>query len=127
MQIRLSLSPRSVIATVTVVMATLTTTGWTMKSEPGLPVSKISLASQIESWQVIDRQRLIVNLTRTGNYLLTLRNQCHRLNSFSNLGVSSSNNTIYAGFDYITADGQRCAIRSISKLSGAEVKSLAGI
>lgn len=95
-----------------------------MKSEPGLPVKKIRSASEIDSWQAVDQRRVLVSLSASRKYLLTLNRQCPRLDSARSVGVSSSNNTIYAGFDYITADGQRCSIKSISKLSGAEAKRL---
>jgi hypothetical protein len=96
---------------------------WGMKSNPGLPVKKISFANQIDNWEVIDQTRLLVSLSANRNFLLTLTRACHRLNNTTQVGVSASNNTIYAGFDYVTAAGQRCSIQSISKLSKAEVKA----
>ena len=97
-----------------------------MKSSPGLPVTKIHRVSDIASWRVIDRNHLVVSISANRNYLLTLRGVCHGLNHSRSLGISSSNNTAYAGFDYITADGQRCAIEAISKLTKAEHRAMRG-
>ncbi len=103
-----------------------TATTWAMKSSPGLPVSKIHRVSEIDSWRVIDRNHILVSLSASRNYLLTLTGHCHGLSHSRSLGISSSNNTAYAGFDYITADGQRCAIRATSKLSKAEHRAIRG-
>lgn len=101
-------------------------TAWSMKSIPGLPVKKITRASDIDSWQVIDRTHVVLSLSANRNYLLTLRQNCTALAVSRQLGISSSNNTVYAGFDYITADGQRCGIQAISRLSKDEVLALRG-
>ena len=98
--------------------------GWSMSTTPGKPVKKIQRASDIVNWQALDRRHLIVTLNSNRDYLLTLRNTCVNLHSAARLGVSSSNNTIYAGFDYITADGQRCSIQQINRLSQADKRSL---
>ena len=112
--------------TLAVTLLLIGTSAAAMKSQPGLPVKKIKFANQIETWEVIDRQHLLVSLSATRNYLLKLRQNCRSLNASSHLGISSSNNTVYAGFDYITANGQRCSIQSINKLSKAELASLKG-
>ncbi len=90
----------------------------------GSPVSKIRFASKIDSWQALDARHLVLSLSASKNYLITLRKDCHSLPRAANVGVSASNDTIYAGFDYITADGQRCAIQTINKLSKEETRSL---
>ena len=90
----------------------------------GAPVNKIRFASQIDSWQALDARHLVLSLSASKNYLITLRKDCHSLPRAANVGVSASNDTIYAGFDYITADGQRCAIQTINKLSKAERNAL---
>ena len=98
-----------------------------MKSEPGLEVNKIKFANSIDTWQALDARHLLVRISANKNYLLTLRNTCPGLSHSRNVGITSSNNTIYAGFDYVTADGRRCGIQSISKLSREEVRSLTEI
>ena len=97
---------------------------WSMKSSLGLPVKKITHASQIDSWQVIDRLHVVLSLSASRSYLVTLQRDCHALTAPSQLGISSSNNTVYAGFDYVTANGQRCHIKSINKLSQSEALAL---
>ena len=97
-----------------------------MKSAPGLPVKKISFADRINTWEVVDGQHLLVSLSKSKAYLLKVRDNCRSLQSTHKVGISSSNNTVYAGFDYVTADGQRCGIQSINKLTKAELASIKG-
>ncbi len=82
----------------------------------GTPVSKISGASKIDSWEALDARHVVLSFSTEKNFLVTLQRDCHSLPRASNVGVSASNDTIYAGFDYITADGQRCAIQAIDRL-----------
>ena len=91
-----------------------------MSSNPGMPVNKIPFASQINSWAVIDQSRVIISHNKTGSYLLTLRHECHELPFSQQLGVSSSNDTIYAGFDYVTAGTQQCPIQGITQIGPIE-------
>lgn len=95
-----------------------------MPSKPGVPVTKIPFASQIHQWSVIDKATLIVTEGASNSYLVNLRGACHQLGFSETVGFSSSNNTIYAGFDYVTAGTQRCAIQSIKRISPAERKIL---
>ena len=97
-----------------------------MPTEPGLPVNKIPFADRISDWRAVDKRHLVVSTSPSTSYLLTLRRDCHTLSFASRLGVSSSNNTVYAGFDYVTSDGQRCAIQRINELTAAEKKALTG-
>lgn len=95
-----------------------------MPSNPGVPVKKIPYASQIDDWQVLDKTRLIVSGPTSKFYLVQLQRQCYPLGSTHTVGISSSNNTVYAGFDYVTAGSQRCAIRSINEISPAQKADL---
>ncbi len=95
-----------------------------MTPEPGFPVKKIPFADQIDDWHVVDARHLVISTSPSKNYLVTFRNVCHRLNSNQKLGVSSSNNSVYAGFDYVTVGGQRCGITKINKISKAQKKAL---
>lgn len=115
------------IATGVSVAAMVPITVNAMPTDPGLPVKKIPYANQIDGWHALDKRRLIVSTSPAKNYLVTLRASCHALRLGSKLGISSSNNTVYAGFDYITADGQRCAIQRINKISKAEKRALSKV
>ena len=93
----------------------------------GAPVKQIPLVSNISTWQALDNRRLVVSLDDQKNYLVTLAKQCRTLPTATQLGVSASGNAVYAGFDYITADGERCAIQSISRISHAEKGQLTSV
>lgn len=93
----------------------------------GPPVKKIAFASEIRSWQAIDDRHVVINVSPTKSYLLTLRRQCPSLTYASNFGVSASNNNIYAGFDYITADGSKCGIAAINRISKEQTRALSNL
>ena len=93
----------------------------------GSPVTKIPLISNLSTWQALDQRRLVLSLNPMQNYLVTLSRSCHSLPKASHVGVSASNNTVYAGFDYITADGERCAIKAINRLSDDEKRALTSV
>ncbi|MGE0622242.1 MAG: DUF6491 family protein [Pseudomonadales bacterium] len=82
----------------------------------GVPVRSIENADDISGWSHIDNQRVLLSLNETNTYLLTLKHQCHGLAWAQNVTVTMSNNTIWAGFDEIQADGLACPIHSIQKL-----------
>jgi len=82
----------------------------------GVPVRSIENADAISSWSHIDNQRVLVSLDEKNTYLLTLKYQCHGLAWAQNVSVTMSNNTIWAGFDEIQADGLACPIHSIQKI-----------
>ena len=90
----------------------------------GSAVDKIDLVAGLNTWEVLDERRLVLSLGDTQNYLVTLSRNCHTLPFATHLGVSASNNTVYAGFDYITADGERCAINTINELSDKQRQAL---
>jgi len=86
---------------------------------PGLEgesVQNIEAAEGISGWEHIDNQRVLVNVDEKSTYLLTLKHQCHGLAWAQNVTVTMSNNTIWAGFDEIKADGLACPIHRIDKL-----------
>lgn len=82
----------------------------------GEPVRSIEGADTISGWSQIDSQRVLLNLNEKNTYLLTLKHQCHGLAWAQNVTVTMSNNTIWAGFDEIHADGLACPIHSIQKI-----------
>ncbi len=82
----------------------------------GVTVRSIEGADAISSWSHLDNQRVLLNVDEKNTYLLTLKHQCHGLAWAQNVTVTMSNNTIWAGFDEIQADGLACPIHSIQKI-----------
>ena len=82
----------------------------------GVSVQSIQGAERISGWSAIDNRRVLVNLGEQSTYLLTLKHQCHGLAWARNVTVTMSNNTIWAGFDTIKADGLACPIHSIQQM-----------
>ena len=100
-------------------MVAALTTGTVLAIPPeisGESVQSIPGADGISDWAPLDNQRVLVNLDEKNSYLLTLKHQCHGLAWAQNISVSMSNNTIWAGFDAIQADGRACPIDSIHKV-----------
>ncbi len=89
--------------------------GYTMLT--GEKVKKINLTEPVAAWQALDPRHIVLNLNPKQRYLLTLGRDCPGLTFADHLGLSTSNGAVYAGFDYLTADDQRCTIRSITKLN----------
>jgi hypothetical protein len=90
---------------------------------PGEPVQNIPQADRIVDWTAVDGQRVLVNNAQN-SYLLTLKHQCHGLAWAQNVTVSMSNNTIWAGFDKIQADGLQCPIDRIWRLGSGDTRLL---
>ncbi len=90
----------------------------------GEAVSSIPDADRIREWQPLDNRRLLVNMDPEDSYLITLKHQCFGLSWARNVSVTMSNNTIWAGFDEVSADGLACPIDRISKVSGKELLEL---
>ena len=84
--------------------------------DDGEPVTSIPHADGIRGWSQLDNQRVLVSVDEQSNYILTLKHQCHGLAWAQNVTVTMSNNTIWAGFDAIEADGRACPIHSIHKV-----------
>ena len=82
----------------------------------GSPVTNIPAANKISDWQPLDQRHVLVSLGSTQRYLLTLRDTCPGLTLARNVGVTMSNNTIWAGFDAITTDAMHCEIKQIERL-----------
>ena len=100
-------------------LITLLTSSAVLAITPGLvgeSVQNIEAADGISGWEHIDNQRVLVNVDEQSTYLLTLKHQCHGLAWAQNVTVTMSNNTIWAGFDEIKADGLACPIHSIEKI-----------
>jgi hypothetical protein len=86
----------------------------------GEPVASIPGASSIEAFRTLDNAHVMVSLADRQQYLMTLNRDCLGLRFARHIGVSTSDNTIWAGFDALTADGQSCAIRTIHRLPDLE-------
>jgi len=100
-------------------------TGFALPPEGhGESVRSIPDAQQISAWTTIDNQRVVINVNATDTYLLTLKQQCHGLGWAQNITVTMSNNTIWAGFDEIKADGLQCPIDRISRVSANDLLNL---
>ena len=80
-------------------------------------VANIPYANEINRFEAIDNQHLLVSVDPERTYVLEFKEQCHRLSFARHIGVSMANNTIWAGFDYVTADGSQCTIDSIQKVT----------
>ena len=94
----------------------LTTADASAVIRQGVEVDRISVAEEIRSWQAVDAQHVLLNIGPHERYLVAFGQACHSLPFAGRIGVSSSNEFVYAGFDYITAGSQRCKIESIITL-----------
>ena len=92
--------------------------------EIGESVPKITFADRIDGWSVLDNQTIVLRKSQAHNYVVQLRAPCHNLKYAYNVGVSSSNNVVYAKFDYVSAGNFRCSIDSIKKVTKAELALL---
>ena len=90
----------------------------------GTPVKRIVFANQIDGWHAIDQQRLILSTSPSRHYLVTLDRRAAALPFAFNVGVSTSNNAIYSGFDYIYVDGIRFGIDSIMQIDRDQMRAL---
>ena len=97
---------------------------FTLPGDIGETVLSIDSADQISGWSPLDNKHVLVSLKGRDSYLITLNQQCPGLTWARNVTVSMSNNTIWAGFDAIKADGLQCPIQRISKVSAQELVDL---
>ncbi len=82
----------------------------------GTPVASVPSVSGIESWLALDNYHVVLQVAAHGTYRLTLPQGCHHLRWAQTLAISGSQNQAWAGFDYLTADGQQCSIGAIERL-----------
>lgn len=90
----------------------------------GEPVNKISFADRIDGWRVIDDRTIVLRKGASRSYVVHLKTDCRLLKYARNVGVSSSNNTVYANFDYVTADNLRCSIDAIKSVTKEDLALL---
>lgn len=81
----------------------------------GKPVTSIPSADGVHGFEPLDGAHVMLS-TAEDRYLLTLNRECFGLRWARHVGVTASDNTIWAGFDAVTADGEACAIREIHRL-----------
>ncbi|MDA1075181.1 MAG: DUF6491 family protein [Proteobacteria bacterium] len=82
----------------------------------GEAVTSIPNAGQILAFSTLDQKRVEISTQDNRQYILTLNSNCQRLPNARHVAISATNDTIWAGFDYITADGMQCRIGTIQKL-----------
>jgi hypothetical protein len=87
------------------------------------PVRSIESADQINDWEQLDDQHVVLRSSSQNQYLITLKSRCLGLNWARNVGVTMSNNTIWAGFDALTVDGNQCEIEMINPLGSPRTLS----
>lgn len=79
----------------------------------GQPVASIPTADRAHGFQALDDAHVVLSVSGGEHYLLTLSEQCFGLRWARHVGVTASDNTIWAGFDALTADGEACPIQAI--------------
>lgn len=81
----------------------------------GEQVTSIPTADRVNAFTALDDEHVVLS-TDEQYYLLTLTRECFGLRFARHVGVTASANTIWAGFDALTADGEACPIRAIHRL-----------
>lgn len=82
----------------------------------GVPVASIPAADGVSDYQPLDGEHVMLE-SGDSRYVLTLNRECVGLRWARHVGVTVSDNGIWAGFDALTADGQACPIREIHRLT----------
>ena len=94
----------------------------------GEPVKKI-MNYQLDGWNYINSQALIIRSTPSRDYLVTLRDRCHELSSREVIGTTATGSAMQAGFDAIVvtlaganrslrkSDTRKCYIDNIYALT----------
>ena len=93
-------------------------------SNLGEAVLSITSANRISDWERIDAQHVVLSLSPDERYLLTLKRRCGGLSWAQHIGVTMSNNTIWAEFDAVTTDGLQCPIERINRVTREQVDEL---
>ncbi|MEQ9005080.1 MAG: DUF6491 family protein [Pseudomonadales bacterium] len=91
--------------------------------EAGEPVTSIPSASAVQAFRAIDDAHVMLTTEGDRQYLLTLNRACVGLRWARHVGVTASDNTIWAGFDALTADGEACPIREIHLIDRTDESS----
>lgn len=89
----------------------------------GEPVSSIPMADAVQDFEPLDDEHVMLSTGGKERYVITLARECFGLRWARHVGVTASANTIWAGFDAVTADGRACPIREIHRVE-ADVGAL---
>jgi len=84
-------------------------------------------APHIHDWAVVDQQRLILYVSRSRPYLVTLQRKARLLGKSSLIGLERRDNSIDSRFDQIFIDGLPFSIKRIEKLSVETARRLRGL
>ena len=82
----------------------------------GEEVESISGIETLTHWTTLDTRRLTLRVNHAERYLLTLDDHCEHLRGAQLVGVSMTNQEIWADFDHVAADGHECRIDRITRL-----------
>lgn len=91
----------------------------------GEPVKRV-YAPKIDSWAVVDDQRLVLYVTPFRPYLVTLTRKVARLKYEYAIGLNNRSSYIDAKFDRVYVDGFPYAIERIEKLERETARALLG-
>lgn len=91
--------------------------------QTGHPVASIPTADSVRDFRPLDGEHVML-ATEEHRYLLTLNRECVGLRWARHVGVTASDNTIWAGFDALTADGEACPIREIHRVTDSRLDEL---
>jgi len=98
----------------------LIASGYTPGYTPGYKGTEVDSIRGIESltnWTTLDTRRLTLRVNHAEQYLLTLEDHCEHLRGAQLVGVSMTNQEIWADFDHVAADGYECRIDRITHLT----------
>jgi hypothetical protein len=88
------------------------------------PVTSIPVADSVQGFEPLDNEHVVLSTGGENHYLLTLERECFGLRWARHVGITASGNTIWVGFDALTADGEACSIREIHRLREPQGSSL---
>lgn len=82
----------------------------------GTEVDSIRGIETLTDWNTLDTRNLTLRVNHAEHYLLTLQEHCTYLRGARLVGVSMTNQEIWADFDHVAADGYECRIDRITRL-----------
>lgn len=82
----------------------------------GEAVASIPIADRIQDFQHLDDEHVVLSTGPDQHYLVRLNRHCLGLRWAQHVGITASRNTVWAGFDSVTADGESCSIEAIHRL-----------
>jgi hypothetical protein len=79
----------------------------------GAPVDRITYLGHYDSWQALAPYQLVLWTTINDAYLITVASPCENLQFAQRIAITTTSNTLYAGFDAVVVKGWRCMITQI--------------